>query len=917
MVGTSRDEPAPLLGRDEEQRLLVSVLDEVATRGQALVLRGEPGIGKSRLLSDTAGAARERGITVLTTGGVQSEAYLPFAGLHQLLRPVRGRVTELPAVQRAALDAAFGLTYEVALEHYRIAMATLDLVSEVAADAPLLLVVDDAQWLDRPTADVLAFVARRIESDPVIMLAAARDGYPSVLGDVGLPELRLAGLDDATAGALLDAAGPELPRAARARVLREAAGNPLALLELPAVVGGYEDEQWASGGLPLTEHLERAFVARVSDLPDATRLVLLVAALNDEESVSEILRAASVVAGTALDLDVAAPAAEVGIVDLDLQRLRFRHPLIRSAVAQSTSLGDRRRVHEALACELEDQDRRVWHRAALLSGEHEDVAVELEAAGARAQQRGALPVAITAMRRAAELGERASGGRRLLAAGALAVELGQPGLAAPLLREVGEPNGPVERALATGIEEMVNPPDLGDAERVARVVDAAERAGGAGDRDLHVRLLWLAVSRAWWTDPGPAARRILVDAARRLGGPDHRDPRVLAIYACADPVGHAAEALPRLRAVAATRTLDTESVRHLGPAALVLGAFDIAVGLLASAADGARTEGRLGHLPRMLVLHGIVASFLGAWDVAVPAGEEARRLATELGGPLWIAGGETVLSLVAGMRGDADAAERGAARAEQLGLAAGGKVTVALAQFGRVLSALGESRHDDAYASARRLFDSADPAYHPVVARWLIADLAEAALHTGRVAEARRLLAQVEATAGPRPAVWIELVLRHARALLAEPAQAGDRFDEVLVSDLTRWPFQRARIQLAYGQWLRRRRQVADSRDVLRAARDTFDALGCMSWSEQARRELRASGERSRRRVPEARDQLTPQELQIAQLAADGLSNREIGQRLFLSHRTISTHLYRAFPKLGITSRAELNAALAPTAVPG
>lgn len=312
---------------------------------------------------------------------------------------------------------------------------------------------------------------------------------------------------------------------------------------------------------------------------------------------------------------------------------------------------------------------------------------------------------------------------------------------------------------------MINPPDLGDAERVARVVDAVERARDAGDRDLHVRLLWLAVSRAWWTDPGPAARRILVDAARRLGGSGHRDARVLAVYACADPVGHAAEALPRLQAVAATRTLDTESVRHLGPAALALGAFDVAVGLLASAADGARTEGQLGHLPRMLVLHGIVASFLGAWDIAIPAGEEARRLATELGGPLWIAGGETVLSLVAGMRGDADAAERGAARAEQLGLAAGGKVTVALAQFGRVLSALGEParRRIRVGPAAVRLGRSGVPT---VVGRWLIADLAEAALHADRVAEATELLAQVEATAGARPAVWIELNLRHARCRL-------------------------------------------------------------------------------------------------------------------------------------------------------
>ena len=914
MAGTAGDEAAPLVGRAQDLNLLTALLDEVATRGQALVLRGEPGIGKSRLLSVTARAARERGISVLTTAGVQSEAHLPFAGLHQLLRPVRARVAELPAAQRAALDAAFGLAQEVAPEPYRIAMAVLDLVSEVAADAPLLLLVEDAHWLDRPTSGVLAFVARRIESDPIIMVAAVRDGYPSVLGDAGLPEHRLAGLDDVTAGALLDAAAPELPLAARTSVLREAAGNPLALLELPVVAGGYEDEPWVSGGLPLTERLERAFATRVSELPEETRLLLLVAALNDSDSLSEVLHAGSLIAGTVLDLDVLVPAAEAAIVELDLLTVRFRHPLIRSAVRQSGSPPLRRRVHEALGETLEaEPDRRVWHRAALITGAHEDIALELEEAGRRALRRGALYVAITALRRAAELGDLAHRGRRLLSAGDLAVELGQPELAALLLREAGKQDGAVERALATRIEEMINPPDLSDAERVAQVVDAAEGAGDAGDRDLHIRLLWLAVSRAWWTDPGPAARRILVGAARRLGGPGHRDARVLAIYACADPVGHTAEILPRLQAAAAARTLDTESSWHLGPAALVLGAFDVAAGLLASAVRGARTEGRLGQLPRLLVIHGTVAAFLGAWDIAIPAGEEARRLATELGGPIWIAGGETVLSLVAGMRGDADAAERGAARAEQLGLAVGGRVIVALAQFGRVLSALGESRPDDAYASARRVFDPADPAYHPVVARWLIADLAEAALHADRAAEARELLAQVEATAGARSAILIELNLRHARALLASDETAAQRyFDDALAADLGRWPFQRARLLLAYGEWLRRQRRIADSRAPLRAARDIFDTLGCISWGEQVRRELRASGERSRRHVPEARHQLTPQELQIAQLAAEGLSNRAIGQQLYLSHRTISTHLYRVFPKLGITSRGELRGVLVP-----
>jgi DNA-binding CsgD family transcriptional regulator len=231
------------------------------------------------------------------------------------------------------------------------------------------------------------------------------------------------------------------------------------------------------------------------------------------------------------------------------------------------------------------------------------------------------------------------------------------------------------------------------------------------------------------------------------------------------------------------------------------------------------------------------------------------------------------------------------------------------------LAALASGRHSDAYASADRLFDPADSAYHPVISSWLIADLAEAACHIDRVEAARARVAQVEARVGSRPGTWIALGLSHARAMVADPTEANDRFEQALARDLTRWPFQRARIQLAYGQWLRRQRHVAESRAVLRAARGTFDALGCAPWSEQARRELRASGERSRRREPEARDQLTAQELQIAQLAAQGLSNREIGQRLFLSHRTISTHLYRVFPKLGITSRAELGTALAPVAV--
>jgi DNA-binding CsgD family transcriptional regulator len=912
MVRTARDKAAPLLGRDQEQRLLTSLLDEVATRGQALVLRGEPGIGKSRLLSDTARTARERGMSVLTTTGVQSEAHLPFAGLHQLLRPVRGRAAELPAVQRAALDAAFGLTDEAAPEHFRIAMAVLDLFSDVATDAPLLVVVEDAHWLDHATSDVLAFVARRIESDPIVLLVATRDGYPSALGEAGLPEHKVVALDDTTAAALLDRSAPDLPAGARTRVLREAAGNPLAILELPAVIGRGEDEQLPAGGVPLTDRLERAFADRVSDLPDGTRVLLLVAALSDEDRLDEILQASTAVAGTAVDLDVAAPAAEAGIVNADLQTIRFRHPLIRSAIAQSAGLAERRRVHEALAEVLHDQPhRRAWHRAALLSGEHEDIALELEEAGARARRSGAVPVAITAMRRAAELGKPASRSRRLLAAAGLAVEIGRRDLVVPLLREVRQLNlGELDRARITWVEETALTRPL-DAERFISLIAAAEQAGAVGDHNLHIDLLWLVASRAWWVDPGPEARRALIDASDRLGGANAEDPRIFAVHAYTDPWGHAGGVLTRLKSAAGDERLGTDAARFFGPAALVVGAFDLGADFLEAAVDGLRTEGRLRHLPLLLTLYACMAARIGDWDVALTASDEARRLAEEFADPQAAAAADTATSLVAAMRGDEQTAELMAARAEMVAEPVGANITMAFAQFGKVLAALATGRHTEAYAYAERLFDPADSAYHPVISSWLIADLAEAAVHIDRLDAARTRVAQVEAVAGGQPGAWIALVLGHARALVAEPAEAGERFDEALASDLTRWPFQRARIQLAHGQWLRRQRRVAESRAALRAARDTFDALGCERWSEQARLELRASGERSRRRVPEARDQLTAQELQIAKLAAEGLSNREIGQRLYLSHRTVSTHLYRLFPKLGITSRGELSAALA------
>ena len=457
MLATAHCEAQPLLGRLEERSLLTSLLDEVPTHGQVLVLHGEPGIGKSRLLLQAARTARERGMTVLTTTGIQSETHLPFAGLHQLFRPVRERAAELPEVHRTALDAAFGLTHSAAPDHFRIAMAALDLLSEIATDAPLLVIVEDAHWLDRPSADVLVFVARRIESDPIVLLAAFRDGYGSVLAEAALPEHELLRLDDPAAAALLDAAAPELPTVTRVRVLREAAGNPLALVELSSAAGVPENELSVPGG-PAVDRAPRACVCRPRiRLPQATRTVLLVAALNDEDGIGEILRRPR-------ERSPETPSASRCCRTRSrcrhcrrsiYKRIRFRHPLMRSALARSSDLVERRRAHEALADTLADQpDRRAWHRAALLTGEHEDVAVELEDAATRARRRGGVPVAVSAMRRAAGIGEPASRSRRLLAAVALAAEAGRRDLVIPLLSEAKQLDlGELDRARLTWVEE--------------------------------------------------------------------------------------------------------------------------------------------------------------------------------------------------------------------------------------------------------------------------------------------------------------------------------------------------------------------------------------------------------------------------------------------------------------------------------
>ncbi|EOD64719.1 LuxR family transcriptional regulator, partial [Amycolatopsis vancoresmycina] len=443
-----------------------------------------------------------------------------------------------------------------------------------------------------------------------------------------------------------------------------------------------------------------------------------------------------------------------------------------------------------------------------------------------------------------------------------------------------------------------------DPARVAELARTAAAVADDGQPGAALRILWSAAMRCFWTEPGPAARTALLDVADRLPVPDG-DPRIVAVTAYVAPFERGAAVLGHLRELVAKTGADPEVDRYLGSAALQVGAFDLAARFSAAAAPGLRAQGRLGLLPRALAVLAWSRVRLGDLAGAVPAAAEAVRFARETGQPFMGGLATAVQAEIAALRGDHKQAKALADAAERAGLAAGARPVLATVQLTRGLTHIGEGRFDDAFADLRRLLDPADPAYQLALRTYCLPELTEAAVRAGRMDELRDVLAGFEGLDTPSPALHIGL--RYARAVL-DPGD--ERFAEALGADLTGWPAERGRVHLAFGEWLRRQRRVVESRTHLHTARKTFDALGMTAWAERARRELRSAGEASPNRGPDARDKLTPHELSIAQLAADGLTNREIGQRLYLSHRTVGTHLHRIFPKLGVSSRAGLAGAL-------
>lgn len=896
-------EPPPLVGRDD----VLARLDELLAAGGTLAVTGERGSGRSVVLATAATRAGARGAIVLRTVGAEAERDLPYAALHQLLRPIRRHLDALPGPRRAALDAVFGHADPAAAPAAQVCLGTFELLRCAAAEAPVLVVADATEWLDAQTAEVLAFVARRLEGEPIALVA----GGP--LGDAELPRIALAPLADRDAFALLDARAEGLSPLARERIVYEARGNPLALVELAARLSGEDDAELIGADVPLSPALAAAFAPGLDDLPAATRALLLVAALNDADDLAETVRAASLRAGDVVTTgapgaDALGPAVAAALVTVASGRISFRHRLTRTAVRQAASDAERRAAHRALGTVVAgDPDRAAWHRACATDGRDEALAGALEAAAGRARARGDLGATAARLRRAGLVSEDATArARRQVGAAELVLALGGRALATRQVAEIVMPrDAPAVRCRIATLRERLSPRIAPGSFSIRAHAELAMAAGREGAVDEALMLLWTVAGASIAADAPARLRDPLLAAVRAVSA--HRPhPAALATLGILGLVEHGPEIREGLAAHLEPDP-DPDRAYLLGSAALAIGAVADAELHLTTAIAGMRAQRRVHDRADALAMLAFIAADSGLQPQARAHGEEALALAAESGRMMALTIAHCALALAAGARGDDEAVNDHAAVASRIAFPARATIVLARVQQARGLAALAAHRPAEAYHHLIRVDDPHDPAYDRATRLALIGDLAEAAVAVGQADEARALLAEVDLPPGREIGDRATLACRHAHLVLAPEDELDAAADAAFA--LARRPFHRARMQLVHGMRLRRARRVADSREPLREAQATFAELGATPWAERARQELAATAESSHRGA-DVTDRLTPRELEIARLAAQGLSNRAIGERLALSPRTVGSHLARIFPKLDVGSRAEIAGAL-------
>ena len=903
-----------LIGRRDELATVGAFLDQARSGGAALLIFGEPGAGKTVLLEAAAEMALAAGTQVLRAAGVEFEADMSFAGLHQALLPLQGEFNMLSQPHWDALNVALGFGTGQAPDRMLVSNAALMMLRQAAAARPVLLAVDDLPWLDRVSAGVLGFAARRLAGSSVGFLATSSPGEESFFERAGLPQLELGPLDGQAAAGLVDARFPGLAARTRQRVLAEARGNPLALLELPTVLDVSQPEALAQhpAGLPLSRRLQAMFAARVSALPERTRHLLLVMAL-DGTGDPRVLRAD----GSRQDDLAAAEWARLVYVDHRIRRLAFRHPLIRAAVVGMSTDDERRRAHQQLAgLQAEEPDRQAWHLAEATLVPDEHVAGLLEQAAQRILARGDATGAVAALTRASELSPDSTNRSRRLAKAAYlgATVTGELDTASHLLDDARlvdpDPDGSLEAAIAASYLLLNGDGDVDTAHRL--LVGAIEHraANDAADDGVLEEALHALLRVCWFGGRAELWRPF--DALLARLAPNIPVSLDLASKIVADPVRTAAPALKQLDAAIADLADETDPV-HIMRIANSCGFVDrygpCRAALWRVVRDG--REGRaVGSAITALILLGFDQFRTGQWDQALQLADEALRLAEPHG--YRILGAQLNRAVIAACRGD----ENTTRELTDAMLAWGGPRGVRVAQwnayYARTLAALGRGDFEEAYQQATAISPAGTFASHVPYATWVMMDLVEAALRTSRQAEAAAHVAAMRtddvAVLSPR----LALLAAGAAAIAAPDDEASGLFETALtIPGIDRWPFDLARVQLAYGARLRRGRAPTASRVHLTAALETFERLGARPWAAQASSELRATGQTRSRSGVSAHEPLTPQEREIAMLAASGLTNKQIAGRLYLSHRTVGAHLHRVYRKLGVTTRVALRDALA------
>jgi DNA-binding CsgD family transcriptional regulator len=906
-----------LIGRDRELTALESFL-VAAGGGATLLLAGEPGVGKTALLHAAAEMAAHDGVRVIHGGGVEYESDISFAGLHQLVDPLSDDLRRIPRTSRVALEVALGIGSGPAPDRLAVLNASLALFRQAASSSPLLVVVDDLHWLDRASGAVVGFVGRRLRGSPIGLLGAIRPGVGGFFERAGLPGFAIAPLAEAEAMELLTRRFVHLPTRLLRRVVEEAQGNPLALLEFAASAGGRNDSEHTTATSGSSRQLRTLYQARIERLPEPTRRLLLLAALNGNGDLGVLVSASG--SGRLEDLG---PAERDHLIVIDdrIGELRFRHPILKSVVVERSTHDERRATHLRLAEFFADQpERRGHHLAEAADAPDEEIAAAIEEAAHRTLERGDVVGAIWRLLRAAELSpNRADRSRRLAdTAFAGARVAGDLDRASELLRDAHRRDPTLGETLHAAVATaylLLN--GDGNTDTAAHLLIAAiDAALGEADQDLDglsdglymlVLVCHYAGRPEYWVAFHDAMSRLTPGAAPEV--------RLLA-DTFADPLMAPARALSDLdREIRRLRDLDDAVViMRCSIAGFYIDRLTACREALWRVVRDGREGGAVRPAMTALAMLAFGELSAGRWDEAQQLATESTDLCEERGYRLMAWTGRYATALIAGNRGDHRACQEICqamvewAAPRQLGH------LHEFAHHALAQSALAAGDSEECYANATAISPPGVLGSHTTQALWVALDLIDAAVHTGRNGEACAHADAMRRTDFGRLSPRYALVTAAAAAIVAPDDEAPDLFVQALtLPAIEEWPFELARVRLAYGERLRRLRRIRDARSQLEAARDGFELLGAHPWSRRATTELRATGATRQRVTGGGEESLTLQEREIALLAATGRTNREIATQLYVSPRTVSAHLYRIFPKLGITSRAALRDALSAT----